>query len=311
MKGAGSVKDGSWYGGTPLWVLAERQQMLTASFYWVGSEAAIRGTLPTYYYGYNEKIPVERRIEIVLEWLQKPDELRPHLICFYFPEVDHAGHDYGPDSPQTRNAVRRLDRAVRKLVDAVKTTGLPVNFVFVGDHGMTNIDTKNTLRLPAVVDSSKFYIPRGFELLALYAKDKNDIEPTYHALKKEARHYSVYLRNEMPARLHYSEKDDSMQVIGDILLVPHWPKKFYHTHGPPGPGAHGFDPYLVKDMHTVFYAWGPNIRPRMRVAPTNNVDVYPVITRILGLPHEGKIDGSADLASKIVTERISSKAGRK
>src|SRR5258708_7447222 len=41
-----SVADSSWYGGTPLWVLAEQQQMLSASFYWVASESGIRGDHP-------------------------------------------------------------------------------------------------------------------------------------------------------------------------------------------------------------------------------------------------------------------------
>lgn len=29
------VSEGKWYGGTPLWVLAEKQQMIAASFFWV------------------------------------------------------------------------------------------------------------------------------------------------------------------------------------------------------------------------------------------------------------------------------------
>jgi len=33
MSNKKAVADGSWYGGTPLWVLAEKQQMLSASFY--------------------------------------------------------------------------------------------------------------------------------------------------------------------------------------------------------------------------------------------------------------------------------------
>ena len=50
------VADPYWYGGTPLWVLAEKQQMVTASFYWVASEAPIGNTKPSYYYNYNDKI---------------------------------------------------------------------------------------------------------------------------------------------------------------------------------------------------------------------------------------------------------------
>ena len=42
--------DAIWYkGGTPIWVLAEQQKMLSASFYWVGSEAEVQGVRPTYY----------------------------------------------------------------------------------------------------------------------------------------------------------------------------------------------------------------------------------------------------------------------
>src|SRR5271165_6801453 len=46
---AKAVGDGTWYGGTPLWVLAEQQGMRSASFFWVGSEADIQGVRPSYY----------------------------------------------------------------------------------------------------------------------------------------------------------------------------------------------------------------------------------------------------------------------
>src|ERR1051325_1190596 len=46
MRNPKTVQDGTWYGGIPLWVLAEQQQMLSASFYWVGSEADIKGIFP-------------------------------------------------------------------------------------------------------------------------------------------------------------------------------------------------------------------------------------------------------------------------
>ena len=42
--------DSSWYAGKPIWVLAEQQQMLSAVFYWPGSEISINGIRPTYFY---------------------------------------------------------------------------------------------------------------------------------------------------------------------------------------------------------------------------------------------------------------------
>ena len=44
------TKDSIWYGGTPLWVLAEQQHMIAANFYWVGSNTPIKGMYSTYYY---------------------------------------------------------------------------------------------------------------------------------------------------------------------------------------------------------------------------------------------------------------------
>ena len=75
----GAVRDGSWYGGTPLWVAAEKEGMLSGSYYWMGSEAAIAGVRPAYYIHY-EPPPLsdQERVEGVLEWMSLPEESRPH-----------------------------------------------------------------------------------------------------------------------------------------------------------------------------------------------------------------------------------------
>ena len=295
-----TVRDGSWYGGIPLWVLAEQQQMLTACFYWIGSEANIQGIRPTYYYNYNEEIPMNLRIEIVLDWLRLPPEKRPHLINFYIVDTDNAGHNYGPDAKETGESVRSLDSSIKKLTEAVKTTGLPVNFIFLSDHGMINIDTVNTIAMPAILDTSRFIIPRGSEIIELYAKEKKDILPTYRKLKKTANGYKVYLKSGLPGYLRYSSKDDRMNRIGDLVLLPNWPKVFNFSNRRPKPGAHGFDPYKIKEMGAVFYAWGPNLKNRIKLPPFENVQVYPVVTKILGLRYSHKIDGTDQLAKKIV-----------
>ncbi len=300
MRNTKTVTDGSWYGGTPLWVLAEQQHMLTASFFWVGSEADIKGIRPTYYYKFNDSIPVERRIQAVLNWLELPPEFRPHFITLYFSKTDHEGHDYGPDASQTRKAVGWIDSSIQKLTDAVKATGLPVNFIFVADHGMTRIDTEHGIPMPAGIDTSLFTIPRGSELVELYAKKSKDIIPAYNILKRQQNGFKVYLRENMPDHLHYGKKDDNYDRIGDILLIPAWPRVFNFSGGKLNPGAHGFDPALVKDMHAVFYAWGPAFKTHLQIPSFENVDIYPAVAKILGLVYSEKIDGSTQLAEKIL-----------
>jgi predicted AlkP superfamily pyrophosphatase or phosphodiesterase len=295
------VADSSWYGGTPLWVLAEKQKMLSASFYWVASESAIQGTRPSYYYIYNEKISMDERLQAVKDWLSLPEKQRPHLITFYIPNVDHVEHLYGPESPETAAAVAFVDSTIGKMVNMVDSLHLPVNFIFVSDHGMTTVDNSKAISLPAAIDTSKIYVPFGDALLHLYAKDTSAIRPTYKALKKDAKDYDVYLAANVPARWHYSKKDDRYNRIGDMILVPHLPG-FFNIGGKPNKtiGKHGFDPALT-DMHAVFYAWGPAFKKHAKTASFENIHIYPLIAKILKLSYSpSKIDGNIKVLAPIL-----------
>jgi len=300
---AKTASEGIWYGGTPLWVLAEQQQMISASFYWVGSEADIKGIYPTYYYKYNDKIPVHERIQTVVNWLNMPPAKRPHLITFYFPQVDHEGHKHGPDSREVENAVHFIDSSVYELTKAVATTHLKVNYVFVSDHGMTTPDIEHTLPLPTAVDTSKFIVSGDGILVELYAKNPDNIQKTYEDLKKSADGYDVYLRVNIPPHYHYSKSDDWHNRIGDILLIPKWPKIFKLGKYNMDPGQHGYDPSVVKDMHATFYAWGPAFKSHTVISAFPNVDIYPMITRILGLDYTEKIDGTKHLANEVLLKK--------
>ncbi len=67
-----AVEDGTWYSGTPLWVNAEKNGMLSASYFFVGSEADVQGIRPSYYYRYKHTTPNTERVQQVLDWLNLP-----------------------------------------------------------------------------------------------------------------------------------------------------------------------------------------------------------------------------------------------
>ncbi|MBS1661404.1 MAG: alkaline phosphatase family protein [Bacteroidetes bacterium] len=294
-----AVEDSTWYGGRPLWVLAEQQQMVSASFFWVGSETAVMGVRPSYWYKFNDKIAMDERLKVVKDWLSLPEERRPHLILFYMSQVDHAEHTYGPDSKEAEAAVQEVDAVIGKMTEMVGELHLAVNYVFVADHGMTQVDTVKGIALPASVDTTKFVVTPGEALLHLYAKDKADVGPAYAALKKEAKDFDVYLLNETPERWHYREVDDRYGRMGDIILVAHHPKVFNLRLKRIIPGMHGFDNKLV-DMHATFYAWGPAFKEHVKIGEFENVNVYPMIAQILGLKVGDVIDGSPKVLEGIL-----------
>lgn len=288
------VADGSWYGGTPLWVLAEKQQLLSASFYWVASEADIQHTRPTYYYKYNEQIGMADRINTVKNWLSLPEEKRPHLITFYFPQVDHDAHEYGPDDSRVTTTVQFIDSSINALQQSLQPLGLPINYIVVSDHGMTAVNNKNPLPLPKAIDTSNFRIPRGDALLHLYARDTTTLAATYQALKKEPG-MNLYQLNETPAHWHYRAADDRYQRLGNLILTPQLPNIFSINNRPISPGKHGFDNHHP-DMRATFMAWGPAFRTGTRINGFENIHVYPLIANLLGLPFDEKaIDGRAEV----------------
>jgi predicted AlkP superfamily pyrophosphatase or phosphodiesterase len=294
-----AVEDSSWYGATPLWVLAEKQGLLSASLYWVGSEAAIQGIRPTYYYKFNTLISIKDRIQDVCNWLLLPPEKRPHLITFYIRDVDHEEHKHGVDSKETEEAVHYVDNAIAELVRGVDSLHLPVNFIFLSDHGMVDIDTVNTIALPKALDTSRFVIVNSEAMVHLYAKNTNDILPAYQLLKMASKDYDTYLASNMPARWHYNKKDDRFNRTGDIILVSHPPKVFnlkgYHMD----PATHGFDPELTV-MHATFYAWGPAFREHLKINGFENINVYPLIADILQLKITEPIDGKLKVLKPIL-----------
>ncbi len=299
MSNRKTVEDGTWYGGTPLWVLAEKQGMVSASYHFVGTEAPVQQTHPTYWYKFSDNTNINYRIDRVIDWLKLPEEVRPHLILFYFSNADHEGHAHGPLSKQTRGAVQFIDRAMGTLVKKVNALGLPVNFIFLADHGMAKVDTVTRINIASMIDTSKFIIRGGGTSVHLYAKNNADILPTYQSLKKRAKRFTVYLREEIPAKWHYSKTDDRFDRIGDIFAVPIYPKVLSSWTNRIKPGAHGFDP-AMKEMHASFYAWGPQIKKGKTIPSFENIHVYPLVCRLLGLSYTEKIDGDIKVLSGIM-----------
>jgi len=120
----------------------------------------------------------------------------------------------------------------------------------------------------------------------LYFEDSLRVEETYRALRKNDKHFVVYKRSETPLSWHYRDNDR----IGDLVLVANpgysvsnrRPTKPIKSGGHPW-GTHGFDPAKCPDMNGVFYAKGPNLEVGMKIPAFENIHIYPLVARILGL----------------------------
>lgn len=293
-----NARDSFWFRSIPIWALAEAQGMLSANLFWVGSESGAGGYHPGYYFHYNNAFSAEQKIQKVVQWLQLPQNKRPHLIMVYFPEPDGTGHRHGPDSPETRNKVLEMDSLLQRLYTQVQALSLKnVHFIVVSDHGMSAVAADQPIPIPrALEQNDAFYTSNDRPFINVFykrhPKDSTAIATLYRQLCQEkSTHYRVYLQKDIPDYLHYNTKDDYHQRLPDILLLADHPKVFGNTPLS-APGQHGYDPYVVADMHSIFFAQGPLFAQGKRIAPFENIHIYPLIAHILGLKITHPIDGN-------------------
>ena len=301
LRNSKAIKDAKWYGGKPLWVLAEQQGMLSACYYWPGSEADIQGAFPTYSYAYSEKTPINLRLKEIAKWLDLPEYERPHFITFYMPEVDSAGHKYGPDAKETQEAVQYVDKAMEDLYEIIKNSNLPINLIIVSDHGMIEINQDMPLKLPIEINDDELDVVVNGVYISLFAKDQKYIDQYYKNLKRAVNNdfMEVYLADEVPEELNFNKKNDNLNRIGDIVVVAKAP--YYFTNNTPPVGSHGYDPKKVKEMHSIFLAYGPNFVKNAKIDSFENIHIYPMITRMLDLDYDrDSIDGKEEILESII-----------
>ncbi len=235
----------------------------------------------------------------MISWLKLPEDKRPHFITLYYSNVDHAGHDYGPGSPQVAEAVRHVDALIGKLHAGLDALHLPIDLIIVSDHGMARVEG-SWINLDQYADLSNFITIDAL----LYGKSEADVNSAYQKLKAADARFIVYRRAKIPAWLHY----DGNPRAGDPIIVPKGPYAI-RAHGPPAEqqdhapkaGEHGYDPREMPEMKAIFFAAGPDIRPGAALKPFENVNVYPFIAKILQL-QAPPTDGSLNILSNALTD---------
>jgi predicted AlkP superfamily pyrophosphatase or phosphodiesterase len=285
----GPESDGSWYGGTPLWVLAEKQGMRTACLFWPGCQVEIDGGRPSL--KSSGSLPEQKRIDQVVAWLQLPAPERPHFIALYLPAVDQAGRQYGPDSPQTAAAVTHADQQVGDLWARLNALQLPIDLIVLSDHGMER-------EQGPWIDLSQYSNLANFTTVGslLYPNSEAAAEKAYQDLKIKTDAFTVYRRKRVPAPLRYDNPR-----VGDPVIVANGPYaiRARADAGPPNLGMNGYDPAAMPFMRALFLAVGPDIRPGTKLAPFENVNIYPLIAKILGLDAP-QADGTLNVLSKLL-----------
>ena len=198
------VENGDFYGGEPIWTTVEKNGMIAASMFWVGSEAPINGHQPTYWSSYDGSIPYESRVDSVINWLSLPKKERPRFITLYFDEPDGISHSYGPVSKETDSVVVYLDGIIGSLYNRISDLpiGKRVNIILVSDHGMGEVSSEKLVNLKEEVPEDLVEYYTGGNPVILIDPVDEYIDSVYTILSKVP-HVKVWSKETMPEHYHY------------------------------------------------------------------------------------------------------------
>ncbi|MCF8242521.1 MAG: ectonucleotide pyrophosphatase/phosphodiesterase [Melioribacteraceae bacterium] len=304
MGDTNSIRDGKWYLGEFFWETAERHGIITASYFWPGSELTNSHRRPTYYKFYEHNKPYRERIIEAVDWLKLPDAERPHFITIYFHDTDSYGHDYGPNSPEINKSIQRLDSLVGFLHNQLSTTDLSdsVNVIIVSDHGMTEISEERTINIAEMLRDYDCTFNGGGPFMMINCEQNNQ-EEIFNLLKKNSDNYRVYLKENLPEYYHYKDHPFIYPIIlvaekGWSLLDERAVKRNSYSSG----GNHGYEKDLL-DMHGVFIADGPSFRDGFQTGTLWNIDIYPLLCKIFEISPRQNIDGKSERIEFLLKEK--------
>lgn len=290
-----AVSDRRWWDqAEPVWVTAEKAGLRTATMFWPGSEAPIRGVRPTQWMPFDGKLPNTARIAQILTWIDQP--ARPAFMTLYFDTVDHDGHEFGPNAPETTQAMAEVDARIGDLIAGLKARGVAANVVLVSDHGMADVAADRVIRLDLALPAGSFRTVSTGALAGIEAIPGQE-SVLADALLQPRPHMECWRKAAVPARLHYrrNPRIPAFLCLADSgwLIADRAPRPGLRLGG-----MHGYDP-AAPDMAATFVAAGPAFRTGKTVPPFDNVDVYPLLMRLIGVTALPS-DGTTGLARKVL-----------
>ena len=295
-----SVEKADFYGGEPIWVTAEKQGLKTASYFWVGTEAAVSGIHPSIWKRYDQKVPFDDRIDSVMTWFSLPKPNRPRLIMLYFHEPDWTGHEYGPNSAQTIEQIQNMDGIMGTILKKAGnlTIADKLNVLVVSDHGMTEVNPEQVIDLSVYTDLSGVETVGAGPIVFLSADSSKRLTPIYNDLQ-QLPNAQVYWKRDIPDRWHYRAHERIPEVL--IVAEEGW-TLMPMGHGPGMPkGTHGYDNKLIS-MQAIFVAEGPAFKSGYSKEVFENIHIYPLLAHILGLEPYSGIDGDLNVVRDLLAD---------
>ena len=217
---------------------------------------------------------------------------QPSLALMHVLNVDWNQHLFGPESPETRLAVKGVDNVVARLLANIDPSTTTV--LVLGDHGFAPVSQ--------LVCLNRLFYERGWITMengrvrsfrvmaqanggsaAIFCKDAELEGQVLSLLRQHSTLFTLVGRAQLdamdtfPGALCAVSAKLGYSLRSDVL-------KPFQEPAPRAQGQHGHLPRLVP---TGLIAWGRGVEGGRQLGEISILQVAPTVAQLLGLPHEG------------------------
>ncbi len=298
--------DPSWTQVEPIWSLAARAGVVSASFHWVASEGPwTSGLGPRHWEPFDAGTPEREKVDQILAWLDLEDPgKRPRLVTSWFHGADRAGHRYGPDAAETRASLASQEAALARLVAGLEAREQmeSTTLILVSDHGMATVH--ESVDLAAALEDAGVdgRVLGGGGMASVWLDARADADAAVAVARDLG--LEAWARAEAPAAWRTGNPR-----FGDVVVRAAPPvaiarggtlgfvQRLLRGFGLRSGGAHGYDPELDA-MAGIFLAWGRGVPAGTRIPRVEAVDVAPTVLTLLGVEVPAWMEGRPRLPTR-------------
>lgn len=234
--------------------------------------------------------------ELLGQTLEIVRDKKPALVVVNLGSIDYAGHSFGPESEQYREAIEFLDGRMADLMKALDEMGIRerTTVIVSADHGFSDVDATRVVAPSADTGGHRLadLAARGIEhyvsntggaSMGVYVRDKARIPEAVAALRAEPWCEAVYCEDAKArcdlslSSLHdyFPGRSPDLMVDLDDDVALNYPQA----------GQHGS--LRHEDMAIPLILSGAGVAAGKVEGEARLVDVAPTVLRLLGLPAQG------------------------
>ncbi|MBN9413795.1 MAG: alkaline phosphatase family protein [Candidatus Eremiobacteraeota bacterium] len=303
-----------------LWDLARRGKLTTAAFSWpVSVGARVDYLVPEIFsvpganVGTTEELLRQTSTPGLLEDIQQQSGLpfpltfadwdnwlpaavgytwrtyKPRLTLIHMLNLDWTQHRFGPDSPETREAVAQLDAALAKIVEQIDLRD--TTLMVVGDHGFLGVqsilapnrlfhDRGWIVSQNGKIKSWKVYARSNGGSAAIYCKDPELLPQVRKLLQQRGvGRWTILEREELDRRRTFPRASLAISVAPGLALGQSVDGPFETPTERPL-GQHGHLPELLP---TGWIVVGPGVEAGLDLGSRSLLEVAPSVGKVLRL----------------------------